>query len=153
MQLSEVYTALGEERFRELLRGISMGKLRTYQLFERLQVRCRLNKLNTEHLRKAAPRLWERLDAKDEELAQDLAQAVLIGQMDMIVAALDVLGIPHESGFFSKDIDPKQYLNGDWQEKVYAQLKDRFPRGALVFYLNHLAVESGVASAAYLPAA
>lgn len=153
MQLSEVFLALGEERFRDLLRSVSMGKLRTYQMFERIQLRCRLNKLNTEHLRKAAPRLWERLAAKEEELAQDLAQAVLIGHMDMIVAALNLLGIPHEEGFFGKDVDPKQYLTGDWQERVYSALKDQHPRAVLVFYLNHLGVESGAASEAYLPAA
>ena len=48
MQLSDVFLNLGEDRFSQLLRGISIGKLRTYQLFERLKFRFHLVKLNTE---------------------------------------------------------------------------------------------------------
>ena len=66
MQLSEVFLALGEERLRELVRGISIGKLRTYQLYERFKIRCHLTKLNTETLRKATPRFWQRLQLQAE---------------------------------------------------------------------------------------
>src|ERR1022692_2848035 len=34
MQLSEVYLALGESGFGQLIRGISIGKLKTYQLYD-----------------------------------------------------------------------------------------------------------------------
>ena len=59
MQLSDIYQGLGDQAFRDMLKAISLGKLRTYQLFERLKVRLRLNKLNTESLTKSSPRQWE----------------------------------------------------------------------------------------------
>jgi hypothetical protein len=151
MQLCDVYLALGEERFHDLLKRVSLGRLRTYQLFERFRVRCHLNKLNTEHLRKAAPRLWARLNEKDDELAQDLSQGILISNLDMIIEILDYLGVPHQDGFFSKDIDPKQYLTGEWREKVYGAFKDKYPPSVLLFYLNHLAAESTAAEEVYQP--
>jgi hypothetical protein len=53
MQLSGVFLQLGEERLPQLLRGISIGKLKTYQLYERFKLRTHLAKVNTENLRKA----------------------------------------------------------------------------------------------------
>ena len=38
MQLSGVFLQLGEERLPQLLRGISIGKLKTYQLYERFKI-------------------------------------------------------------------------------------------------------------------
>ena len=152
MRLCEVYQALGEERFKELLRCISMGRLRTYQMYERVRVRCHLNKLNTETLRHAAPRLWERLQTGEDDLAQDLAQGILITNLDMIIQVLNHLGIPHEGGFFGKDIDPKKYLAGEWQAGAYEAFKDKYPPSVLLFYLNHLGVESGAASEVFVPA-
>jgi len=38
----------------------------------------RLKKLNSEILRKAAPRVWARIAERDDEFATDLAQAILI---------------------------------------------------------------------------
>ena len=35
MQLTEIFQALGEEGFRETVRTVSIGKLKTYDLFER----------------------------------------------------------------------------------------------------------------------
>ena len=82
-----------------------MGKLKTFQLYDRIKTRTHLPKLNAEGLQKATPRLWARLSEKDEEFAQDLSQAVLVSHLDMIVAVLNFLGIPHEDGFFAKDAD------------------------------------------------
>ena len=69
-----------------------MGKLKTYQLYDRIKTRTHLAKVNSESLQKAAPRLWARLPEKDEEFAQDLSQAVLVCHLDMIVAVLNFLG-------------------------------------------------------------
>jgi len=74
-----------------------IGRLRTYQLYEGLKTRGHLAKLNTENLRKAAPRLWVRLAAHEEELAKELAQAVLVSNLELIRAVLDFLGIPNQS--------------------------------------------------------
>src|SRR6266446_9555672 len=101
MQLSDVFLKLGEENFQQLLRQISLGRLKTYQLFDRFKTRLHLTKLNSETLRKAAPRIWTRLQERDDEFASDIAQAILISHMDMIQAVLNHLGIPHEDGFFS----------------------------------------------------
>src|SRR5258708_13255498 len=98
MQLSEVFLALGEERLQDLIRGISIGKLRTYQLYERFKIRTHLTKLNTENLRKATPRFWQRLAEKDNDFASDLSQAILIPHMEMIVALLNFLSVPHHHG-------------------------------------------------------
>jgi hypothetical protein len=151
MQMCNVFRAFGEARFAELLKGVSMGRLRTYQMYERLRLRCRLTKLNTETLRKAGLRLWERLGEGDEELASDLSQSILISQIDMIVAILDFLGVPHNDGFFSKDIDLKQHLPGEWQSKAYEEFRSKYNASVLLFYLNHLGVETAAAVEIYLP--
>lgn len=141
MQLSEVYIGLGEPALGELLRSISLGRLKTFQLYERLKLRLYLNKLNSETLHRSAVRLWPRLKEGDEELATELAQAILISNMGMIVAVLDFLGIPHEEGFFAKDLDAKKYLTDGWQQRVFEKFKGEFPEKALLFYINHLAWE------------
>ena len=69
MQLSQVYLGLGEPALGELLKGISLGKLKTFQLYERLKLRLHLSKLNSETLRRSAIRLWPRLQEGDEDLA------------------------------------------------------------------------------------
>ncbi len=153
MQISDVFVQLGDDAFGQLLKGISMGKLKTYQLYERLKTRTHLNKLNTENLRKSGPTLMARLREHDEELATDLSQAILISHFDMIVAVLDSLTIPHEEGFFVKDLDPKPYLNEGWQERVYTAFQGRFPNALLLFYINHLGIELAGQESAYLPAA
>ena len=118
MALTDVFLDLGQDGFGQLLRSVSMGKLKTYQLYDRIKTRTHLPKLNAEHLQKASPRLWTRLSEKDEEFAQDLSQAVLVSHLDMIVAVLNFLEIPHEEGFFAKDIDPKPFLTEGWQARV-----------------------------------
>lgn len=153
MQLSGVFLQLGEERLPHLLRGISIGKLKTYQLYERFKLRTHMAKVNTENLRKASPRFWQRLNEHDEEFATDLSQAILISHLDMIAAVLNFLGVPNEEGFFAKDLDAKQYLTGDWQTRVYDHFKVEYPEVLVLFYLNHLGWELGGAEQAYLPAA
>jgi hypothetical protein len=153
MQLSGVFLQLGEERLPHLLRGISIGKLKTYQLYERFKTRTHLAKVNTESLRKAEPRFWQRLNERDEEFATDLAQAILISHMDMIAAVLNFLGVPNEEGFFAKDLDAKQYLTESWQTRAYERFKSEYPENLLLFYLNHLGWELDGAQQAYLPAA
>ncbi len=151
MQLSGVFQQLGEERLPQLLRGISIGKLKTYQLYERFKTRTHLAKLNTESVRKAESRFWQRLNEHDEEFATDLSQAILISHMDMIAAVLNFLGVPNEEGFFAKDLDAKQYLTEGWQTRAYERFKDEYPEPLLLFYLNHLGWELGGAEQAFIP--
>ena len=152
MLLSEVFRNLGEDRFAKLLRSISMGKLKTYQLYERLKIRTHIGKLNTENLRKAEPRLWERLLTNDDEYATDISQAVLVSHLDFIVAVLNFIGIPHEEGFFVKDLDAKKFLTEGWQERVYMHFKETFPEPLVLFYINHLVFELDKDGAFYQPA-
>lgn len=152
MQLAEVFLGLGPEPFAELMKSVSMGKLRTYQLFERVKARARVAKLNSETFRKAVPRLWSRLEAREEDVAQDLAQAILVSHLDMIIAVLDFAGVPHEGGFFAKDIDASQYLTDGWQQRVWDRFRDQFPRPALQFYINHLAWELDKSGELFVPA-
>jgi len=139
VDLSSVFQSLGPEGLGELVRKISMGSLRTYKLFEQVKLRTRLSKLNAEHLRKAVPRLWERLQQTDEDLAQDLAQAVLVSNMDFVVEVLNFLGIPHDgSGFFQKDVSTGQYLKDGWQQRVRDEFRGRYPESMVRLYINHL---------------
>jgi hypothetical protein len=152
MQLCEVFLGLGQDSFAQLVRSISIGKLKTYQLYDRLKTRMHLPKLNSEGLRKGVPRFWERLSESDETFASELAQGILISHMDMITAALGVLAIPNEDGFFAKDLDATKYLTEGWQQRVLGALKDRFPEPLVVFYINHLAWELLKAAEVWHPA-
>lgn len=152
MKLCDAFLAQGEAGFQDLLQRISISRLRTYQIYEPLKVRTHLHKLNGESLKKAAPRLWARLQDQDDALASDLSQAVLVCHLDMITAALDLLGIPHQDGFFAKDADVSSYLTSGWQQRAYEALKERFPRPVLAFYLNHLAIETGREAEIFQPA-
>ena len=153
MELSEVFVALGEDRLRDLVRGISIGKLRTYQLYERFKVRTHLAKVNTENLRKALPRFWQRLSERDNDFATDLSQAILIAHMDMIVAVLDFLGVPNQQGFFDKNLDATSHLTEGWEARVWDQFRNDYPASLLLFYLNHLGCELHLGHTAFLPAA
>jgi hypothetical protein len=141
MTLPEIYQKLGEPACGELLRSMSMGRLRTYQLYDRIKTRLHATKLNTETLRKIAPRVWARLQEPDEVLAQELAQAILISHLDMIKDVLDFLKIPHEDGFFAKDTEVKDFLTTGWQSRVYAEFQGKYPATLVAFYVNHLAHE------------
>lgn len=138
MALTDVFLTLGEDGFGQLIRGVTMGKLKTYQLYDRIKTRAHLPKLNAESLQKATPRLWTRISGKDEECAQDLSQAVLVCHLDMIIEVLNFLGIPHEDGFFAKDIDAKPYLTEGWQERVLEHFHGVYPEPLLQFYTKHL---------------
>src|SRR4029077_12407359 len=126
MQISEVYLGLGQDAFGKLLRGISIGKLKTYQIYEGFKVRAHLQKVNTEILRKSAPKFWSRIMEGDEDFGKDLGQSVLVSHLDMIAAALDFLGVPHENGFFAKDMDAKPYFTEGWENRLFIQLKDAY---------------------------
>jgi hypothetical protein len=141
MALTDVFLTLSEGEFGKLIGSVSMGKLKTYQLYDRIKTRTHLAKLNAGNLQKAAPRLWSRLEEKDEEFAQDLSQAVLVCHLDMIVAVLNFLGIPHEDGFFAKDVDATPYLTEGWQERVIEKFKGVYPEALVRFYTAHLAWE------------
>lgn len=153
MQISDVYLGLGAEAFGQLIRTVSIGKLRTYQIYEGFKVRAHLHKLNTEALRKAVPRFWERISSRDEDFGKDLAQVVLVSHLDMVTAVLDFLGVPHENGFFSKDMDPKPYFTDGWETRIYEKFREDFPEAVLVFYINHLRWELLGVAELYRPAA
>jgi hypothetical protein len=152
MRLCGVYQALGEDVFRQLVGGISIGKLKTYQVYERFKLRARFTKLNAETLRKAEPRLWARIEANEEDFAADLAQVFLLSHLPMIVDVLNLLGIPNEEGFFDKDLKPEQYLTEGWHERVWSELSAKYSRDILLFYINHLDWELTKAEKAFLPA-
>jgi hypothetical protein len=152
MQVTDIYLGLGRDRLDQLLRTVSMGRLKTYRLFERIKTRLHLNKLNTETLRKAAPRIWSRIEARDEEFTAELSQAILISHFDMIQAVLDHLGVPHEEGFFSKDTDVASLLKDGWQQSAWDAFREKFPQAPLLFYLNHLAWEVAQPTEVFVPA-
>ncbi len=153
MQLADIFLGLGEESFAQTIRSISLGKLKTFQLYERVKTRLHVNKLNTETLRKVAPRCWERLSQPDnDDFATELSQAILISHMDMIKDVLNEIGIPNEDGFFAKDLDATQYLSEGWPERVYAKFKAVYPESLLLFYINHLGWELGKWTELYRPA-
>jgi hypothetical protein len=153
MQLSDILLGLGEENFRQLLRSIAIGKLKSYQLYDRMKIRLHLAKINSEALRKAAPRLWQRVNEKDEDFVTELGQAVLVSNIDLIRSVLDFLGVPHEDGFFAKDLDPAPYLTEGWEDRVFQEFKDKFPTAVLLFYINHLGWELKKESNLFAPAA
>ncbi len=144
MTLSEVLRGLGQERFEALLKEISMGALRTYKLVDNIKVRARLPKLNRDKLRRAAPKLWERLGDGDEDLARDLSQGMLVSNLDLVVEALDRLGIEHDgSGFFDKDAQADDKLAEGWRETLLAELRERYAEHLVLLYINHLDCELG----------
>ena len=151
MQLSDIFLGLGRESLDQLLRAVSLGKLKTFQLFDRVKTRLHLTKLNQDNLRKCAPKLWTRFEAKDEQLAIDLSQAILVSHLDMIVETLNYLGVPHNDGVFEKDANVSQYLTGDWQQRAYDNFQAKHPKAVLVFYLNHLAHEMDENAPLYQP--
>jgi hypothetical protein len=153
MQVSDIFVALGENSFEQMLRTVSIGKLKTFQLYERVKLRFHMTKLNAESLRKAAPRLYARIATGDNEFATDVAQTILVSHLDMIRAVLDFLGIPHEDGFFAKDLDATGKLTSGWQQRVYDEFKAKFPEALLIFYINHLDLELSTTPEIFNPAA
>ena len=151
MHISDVYRGVGADGFAQLVRGISIGKLKTYQIYEGFTVRAHLHKLNTETLRKAIPKLWERV-LVEEDFAKDMAQSILVSHLAMITAVLDFLAVPHENGFFAKELDPKPYFTEGWEDRVYEKFHASHPEPLLLFYMNHLRWELLEAVEVYRPA-
>jgi len=147
-----VYLGLGQDAFVQLIRGISIGKLKTYQIYEGFKVRTHLQKVNTESLRKAVPRFWERITGGDEEFAKDMAQAILVSHLDMITSVLDFLGVPHENGFFAKNMDPKPFFTEGWEGRVHQKFQEIYSEPLLLFYMNHLRWELLGAEEVFRPA-
>jgi hypothetical protein len=143
MQLSDIFLQLGEENFNNLLRSISIGRLKTYQLYDRVKTILYLNKLNSETLRKAGPRIWARIGEHNEEFAGEVSQVILISHQ----------GIPHEDGFFAKDADVAGHLKEGWQQQVWEKFHTVYPAPALLFYINHLGWEITKAEQVFQPAA
>jgi hypothetical protein len=152
MHISDVYLGMGQDAFAQLIRGISIGKLKNYQIYEGFKVRTHLHKVNTESLRKAIPRFWERITGGDDEFAKDMAQAVLVSHLDMISAVLDFLGVPHENGFFAKNMDPKPYFTEGWEGRVHEKFREIYAEPLLLFYMNHLRWELLGAEEVFRPA-
>ena len=71
----------------------------------------------------------------------------------MIKDVLDLLGIPHEDGFFAKDLDASDKLTEGWQQRVYEAFKTKYPEALLVFYINHLDWELTKAGQVFNPMA
>ena len=153
MQMCGVFLALGSDVFARLVRSISIGKLKTFQIYERFKLRAHLVKLNSETLRKATPKMWARIEAGEEDFATDLSQIFLLPHLDMIVDVLNFVGIPNENGFFDKDLKPDQYLTQGWQQHVFEQFSQKYPREILLFYINHLDWELNKTEQVFLPAA
>jgi hypothetical protein len=153
MPLSEIFVGLGQGNLDQQLRTVSLGKLKTYQMFDRLRIRLHVSKLNQDALRKIGPKVYARLAGQEEDLAVELSQAILISHLDMIVAVLDQLGIPHQDGFFDKDADVKSHLSDGWQARCYEHFEQKYPKAVLAFYLNHLAHEVVPGTPLFMPAA
>lgn len=153
MQLSDIFVQLGRDNFDQLLRQVSIGRLKTYQLFDRVKTRLHLTKLNSQGLRKAGPRMWSRLEERDDEFAADVAQAILVSHLDMIRAVLDFLKIPHEDGFFAKDAEVAELLDEGWQQRAWDQFRASYSEPALLFYINHLGWEVAKTETVFAPAA
>ena len=153
MQVTDIYLGLGRDRFDALLRSMSIGRLKTFQLYDRMKTRLHLQKLNSESLRKATPRIWTRIEERDEEFTEELSQAILISHFDMIKAVLDHLSIPHEDGFFSKDTDVAALLHEGWQQKTWEAFHQVYTPAALLFYINHLGWEVAEKKEVFVPAA
>lgn len=151
--MCDVFIALGPDVFHHLVRGISIGKLKTYQVYERFKLRAHLVKLNSESLRKSEPKFWARIQSGEEDFATDLSQVFLLSHLSMIVDVLNFLGIPNEEGFFDKDLKPEQYLTEDWQRRVFDHFAEKYPREILLFYINHLDWELNKTGQVFVPAA
>jgi hypothetical protein len=61
-----------------------------------------------------------------------------VSHIDMIIAVLDFLGVPHENGFFAKDMDATKYFTEGWEGRVTGNFSTTFPDALVVFYINHL---------------
>ena len=142
MGLSEVFRTLGKERFEALIEAISIGGLRTYQVYDSFKIRARLTKLNRRGLRNAVPALWERIEADEDELAKELAHGVLISNLAFVAEALDLLEIPHDgNGFFDKQEGLREKLPEDWRKRLWDGFREKYSEAVVLLYINHLSWE------------
>ena len=131
--------------------GVSMGKLRTFQAYDSLKVCAGLNKINHAKLRKALPRLWNRLKDGDDNLADAAAQAILVSNLEFVIRVLDFLEISHDgSGFFQKVDQRSKNLREGWQKRAYNEFKNGYSEALILLYLNHLASEIDPSSDVFL---
>ena len=152
MGLVEVYAALGQERCDRLVRTISIGALRTFSVYEAVKIRSRLNTLNRQKLRAAAPKLWKRISEGDSALARDLSQGILVSNIPFVVGVLDFLGIEHDgNGFFAKDADHSENMDSDWPDRVYKEFAGRFPEELVLLYVNYLGWETETLESPFAP--
>lgn len=152
MDLIDVHRALGRERFEELVKGVSMGSLKTYRAFDNFKMHARLHKLNRERLRRAIPQLWARIEEGDQDLAREVSQAALVSNLALVAVVLDFLGIPHDgNGFFEKDTIAAEQLKDGWQQRVWDEYREKYPPALLLLYINHLDWELGNPSAPFIP--
>jgi hypothetical protein len=86
-------------------------------------------------------------------LATEIAQCILICHLDTIIAVLNFLGIPHEEGFFAKDTDVPAFLKEGWQQRVYDEFKDKYPKSVVLLYINHLDWEMAKSETVFTPPA
>ena len=150
MQLSEIFSGLGRDRFDAVLALVSMGSLKTFKVYDTFKIRTHLSKLNRERLRNAAPKLWARIQQGDEDLAKEIAQGALISHMDFIIEALDFLQIPHDGyGFFDKDAEASEKLVDGWQARVCDEFREKRPEALVLLYVNHLEWEMGEPAEAF----
>ena len=70
----------------------------------------------------------------------------------MIKAVLDHLGVPHEDGFFAKDIDVSTYSRRAGSRRHGTNSTASFRRPPLLFYINHLAWEVTKSEDVFAPA-
>ena len=151
MKSSAIFQGLGCEGFEELMSGVSIGKLRTFQAYDALKVCAGLSNVNHAKLRKALPRLWNRLKEGDDSLAGAVAQAILVSNLEFVIRVLDFLEISHDgSGFFQKIDQEGKSLRDGWQKSVYNEFKNGYPEALILLYLNHLASEIDPSSDVFL---
>ena len=151
MDLSAVFQGLGREQFDELMRGVSMGKLRTFQVYDSFKVHAGMNKLNREKLRRALPRLWDRLEEGDNDVAREAAQAILVSNLPFVAEVLDFLEIRHDgNGFFDKNNQTGDALDLGWQQRVHEKFKDQYPEALILLYTNHLTWETDPSAELFL---
>lgn len=151
MDFPEVYERLGMERSDRLVRSVSIGALKTFNVYEAIKIRSQLHTLNRQKLRAASHNLWRRIVRGDADLARDLTQAVLVSNIAFVAAVLDHLGIEHDgNGFFAKEGDYTEQLGAGWERAVFDTFRDRYPEELVLLYINHLGWETATLERPFL---
>jgi hypothetical protein len=61
------------------------------------------------------------------------------------------MGVPHEGGFFAKDVEAKPYFTDGWEGRVHEKFRGVYAEPILLFYVNHLRWELLGATEVYRP--